>query len=114
MPIPVPINSQAEASTEASKKDHRKAAPKSEPKRRPRSPHRIGKGFVTTKKAAEDAARRAGRGNDPINHPNDKSGPHFHPGDGNGKPLNHDHYFYPRPRGTPRNPQRPPGKFELT
>lgn len=49
----------------------------------------------TTKKEAKEKAKRAGNGNEPVNHPNDPRGPHYHPGDGNGNPLNHDHYNYP-------------------
>jgi hypothetical protein len=32
----------------------------------------------------------------PCPHPHDPHGPHFHPGDRRGRPLNHDHYFYPK------------------
>jgi hypothetical protein len=55
-----------------------------------------------TRKAAEEAARRAGNGNDPVVHGPDKGRlPHYHPGNGNKqnpKPLNHDHYYFPRHR----------------
>ena len=49
-----------------------------------------------TKKDAREAAKRAGKGNEPVNHPDDPNGPHYHPGDGNGKPSSHDHYKYPK------------------
>lgn len=64
-----------------------------------RSEHPIGKrDRSNTKKKAYEKAKRAGNGNEPVNHPNDPNGPHYHPGDGKGKPLNHDHYFYPKHR----------------
>ncbi|MDF2441476.1 MAG: hypothetical protein JWN98_2460, partial [Abditibacteriota bacterium] len=58
-------------------------------------PYPIGKRVqLPTRKAAEDAARTAGGGRKPVHHKDDGHGPHFHPGDGKGKPLNHDHYYY--------------------
>ena len=51
-----------------------------------------------TKKEAEQAARKAGDNRKPVNHPDDPHGPHFHPSNEKGKPLNHDHYFYPKNR----------------
>ena len=41
----------------------------------------------------------AGGGRKPVNHPGGKYGPHYHPSDKKGKPLNHDHYYYPNRRG---------------
>ena len=62
-----------------------------------RSPYPIGKRkYFNTRKEAKEAARRAGGGNEPVNHPDGEHGPHFHPGNGKGKPLNHDHYYYPK------------------
>ena len=62
-----------------------------------RSPHPIGKriNFPSRKKAYE-SAKRAGKGNEPVLHYDGEHGPHFHPGDGKGKPLNHDHYYFPK------------------
>ena len=51
---------------------------------------------MNTMKKAYDAAKRAGKGREPVKHARDPHGPHFHPGDAKGKPLNHDHYFYPK------------------
>jgi hypothetical protein len=63
-----------------------------------RSPYPIGKRYTfNTKKEAYEAANRAGPGK-PVNHPRGEHGPHYHPGDSNGKPLNHDHYNYPKHR----------------
>ena len=47
---------------------------------------------------AYEKAKKAGKGNEPVNHPDGEHGPHYHPGDENGKPLNHDHYNYPKGR----------------
>ncbi|CAF0896077.1 unnamed protein product [Brachionus calyciflorus] len=55
-----------------------------------------------SRKAAEDAARNAGKGNKPIHHSPHKPGqrPHFHPADKNGEKLNKgQHYSYPKGRG---------------
>jgi len=49
--------------------------------------------FPSRKKAYE-AAKRAGKG-EPVLHGEGQHGPHYHPGDGKGKPLNHDHYYFP-------------------
>jgi RHS repeat-associated protein len=68
-------------------------------KEKTRSPHPPGKRKrFNTKKGADEAATKAGKGNKPVNHPDGPHGPHFHPGDGKGKPLNHDHYYYPKHR----------------
>jgi RHS repeat-associated protein len=110
---PIPPAIQLNTDAELAKKNRRKAAARPQPQRRPRSTRRIGKRIrFNTKKEAEEAARIAGGGNAPVNHPNGKPWPHFHPGDGHGKPLNHDHYFYPKRRGTPQKPKRPPGKYK--
>ena len=48
-----------------------------------------------TMKKAYDAAKQAGHKNEPVKHSNDPNQPpHFHPGDGKGKPASHDHYYY--------------------
>ena len=53
-----------------------------------------------TKKDAKEAAKKAGKGSEPIHHPNGSHGPHYHP---NVKPSSkitpkmpspHDHYYY--------------------
>ncbi len=51
---------------------------------------------LNTRKTALEAAKRAGGGATPVNHPWGEHGPHFHPGDGSGRPLNHDHFYYPK------------------
>jgi RHS repeat-associated protein len=62
-----------------------------------RSEHPPAKRDVSnTKKKAYEKAKRAGKGNEPVNHHDGEHGPHYHPGDGKGKPLNHDHYYYPK------------------
>jgi len=64
-----------------------------------RNPNPIGKrNRSNTKKDAYEKAKKAGKGNEPVNHPDGEHGPHYHPGDENGKPLNHDHYNYPKGR----------------
>jgi RHS repeat-associated protein len=92
LPAPAvrPVAPQAPPSPTASKKESTKP-------RKERSPHPPGRRKrFNTRKAAEEAARRAGEGRKPVNHPDDPHGPHFHPADKNGRPLNHDHYFYPK------------------
>jgi large repetitive protein len=64
-----------------------------------RSPYPPGKRKrFNTKKGAKEAAQQAGKGNEPVKHPDGEHGPHYHPGDGTGKPANHDHYYYPKGR----------------
>jgi hypothetical protein len=48
----------------------------------------------SSRKKAYEAAKRAGEG-EPVLHGDGEHGPHFHPGDAKGKPLNHDHYYFP-------------------
>jgi RHS repeat-associated protein len=50
--------------------------------------------FPSWKKAYE-GAKKAGQGREPVHHPNGEHGPHYHAADPKGKPLNHDHYYYP-------------------
>ncbi|QKI81650.1 DNRLRE domain-containing protein [Kroppenstedtia eburnea] len=60
--------------------------------------------YFKSKKAAYEAAKRAGKGKRPIHHPHDKHGPHYHPNVPAPKhytpkkPDPHDHYFYPKGR----------------
>lgn len=57
---------------------------------------------LNSRKAAEDAARNAGKGNPPIHHQPHKPGqsPHFHPADKKGEKLNQgQHYSYPKNKG---------------
>jgi len=66
-----------------------------------RSPHRIGRRMrFSTRKGAYEAAKRAGKGVEPVYDGSGKHGPHFHPGKvtakGKIKPLNHDHYYFPK------------------
>jgi RHS repeat-associated protein len=62
-----------------------------------RSPYPPGDRYTyNTKKGAREAAKRAGGGNEPVHDPYDEHGPHYHPGDGQGGRLNHDHYYYPK------------------
>jgi RHS repeat-associated protein len=64
---------------------------------RPRSPHPIGRRFrFSTMKAAREAAERASPFGRAVKHIDPKHGPHFHPADDLGRPLNHDHYFFPK------------------
>ena len=59
-----------------------------------RSPYRIGlRKRYNSKKSAYEAAKRVGKG-EPVLHYGKK--PHYHPGNGKGKPLNHDHYYFPK------------------
>jgi hypothetical protein len=46
------------------------------------------------KKEAREAAKKAGKGRDPVHHANGEHGPHYHAADAKGNPLNHDHYYY--------------------
>jgi RHS repeat-associated protein len=63
--------------------------------KKPRSPHPIGKRkYFSSKKQAYEAAKRAGKGEPVLHYKGNK--PHYHPGDGNGNPLNHDHYNFPK------------------
>ena len=55
----------------------------------------------SSRKKAEEAARRAGRGKPPIHNPHGPHGPHYHPNVPNRvsetphQPSRHDHYYYP-------------------
>jgi hypothetical protein len=50
-----------------------------------RSPHPIGGRYrYNTKKEAYEAAKRAGKGAEPVLHTDDEHGPHYHPGDSKG------------------------------
>lgn len=58
-----------------------------------------------TKKAAKEAAKKAGKGKEPIHHPDGEFGPHYHPDVPLPKssktpkqPNPHDHYYYPKSR----------------
>jgi len=58
--------------------------------------------FYNTFKKGYEAAKRAGHKKEPVLHPRKPGRPgnpgqptHFHPGDGNGEPANHDHYYVP-------------------
>ena len=65
----------------------------------PRSPHPPGKRVRhNTRKAAEEAARHAGKG-DPKLHSGGKHGSHFHPNVPRGHPRHHDHHYFPRKFG---------------
>ena len=54
-----------------------------------------------SKKDAREAAQRAGKGKEPIHHPDGEHGPHYHPDVPMPKqptpkmPNPHDHYYYP-------------------
>jgi len=65
-----------------------------------RSPYPIAKRkYYPSRKKAYEAAKKAGNGAEPVLHYNTSNQPpHFHPGDGNNKPLNHDHYNFPKGR----------------
>ena len=65
-------------------------------KPKPRSYEKpIGKRYkFNGKKEAKKAAEKAGVEGDVVHHTDGEYGPHYHPGDGKGKPLNHDHYYY--------------------
>lgn len=67
---------------------------KGAPKERNTNPRGIVADYRTRKKAREKA-QRAGKGK-PVHHYNGEYGHHYHPGDGKGNPLNHDHYYYGR------------------
>lgn len=55
--------------------------------------------YYPSRKKAYEAAKKAGNGAEPVLHYNTSNQPpHFHPGDGNNKPLNHDHYNFPKGR----------------
>ena len=66
-----------------------------------RSKNRIGRRKrYNSKKKAREAAKRAGRGKEPIHHPHGEHGPHYHPNvdmptnPTPKSPLPHDHYYY--------------------
>jgi hypothetical protein len=62
-----------------------------------RSPFRIGRRYrFNTMKEAREAAERASPFRKAVKHTDGPGGPHFHPADNNGRPLNHDHYYFPR------------------
>jgi RHS repeat-associated protein len=64
-------------------------------KKKTRSKHPIGKRRTyNSKKGAREAAQKAGKKNKAVHHPQGEHGPHYHPGDEKGNPLNHDHYNY--------------------
>jgi RHS repeat-associated protein len=58
--------------------------------------------YSNSKKDAYEKAKRAGKGKEPIHHPNGEHGPHYHPDVPMPKeqtpnmPNPHDHYYYPK------------------
>jgi len=62
-----------------------------------RSKYPAGKRYTyNTRKAAEQAARKAGGNKKPVNHSNNEKKPHFHPNVPKGNSKHHDHYYYPK------------------
>jgi hypothetical protein len=49
--------------------------------------------YSSRRKDAYEKAKKAGDGGEPILHPDQGHGPHYHPTK-NGKQFNHDHYFF--------------------
>ncbi len=69
-----------------------------------RSPYPRGKRNKSkSKKDAREKSKKAGKGKDPIHHPDGEHGPHYHPDVPMPKPDQitpkrpnpHDHYYYP-------------------
>jgi RHS repeat-associated protein len=84
----------------------RKPADQTQSQNKERSPHPPGRrSRFNTEKDAKEAARRE-TGHPPVNHPRGPHGPHYHPGNAQGKPANHNHYYYPRHRGVPKHTGR--------